>query len=195
MDFVLDCSVTMAWCFEDQVTPYSETALEALSSGQALVHVEDGPLYGGFTVDVPDTAEVADQFPRLLVGGRVRAAALAFDGATAAFVDDSSRLFTLDTVNNGMPELLVDLRDFLGPSDVLEIQWPIGSDADLLLKIDRGTGPESWTVRRFDRQVAPATVDPETIREPGTDRLSVVDQLTQEIPAGVWRVPAPSQFE
>jgi hypothetical protein len=37
MDFVLDCSVTMAWCFEDQVTPYSETALEALSSGQALV--------------------------------------------------------------------------------------------------------------------------------------------------------------
>ena len=37
MDLVLDSSVTMAWCFEDQVTPYSETALEALSSGQALV--------------------------------------------------------------------------------------------------------------------------------------------------------------
>lgn len=36
--FVLDCSVTMSWCFEDEKTVYSETILDLLSSGsKALV--------------------------------------------------------------------------------------------------------------------------------------------------------------
>lgn len=36
--FVLDSSVTMAWCFEDEKTAYSETILERLGSGdQAIV--------------------------------------------------------------------------------------------------------------------------------------------------------------
>lgn len=35
--FVLDCSMTMAWCFEDEATPYSESALEALAEGEAVV--------------------------------------------------------------------------------------------------------------------------------------------------------------
>ncbi len=165
------------------------------TSGQALVHLEGGPLYGGFTVDELDTVEVYEQVPRLLFNGRVRAAALAFDGATAAFVDEAGRLYRLDTGTRGPPELLVDLRSFFGPSVVLEIQWPIGSDTRVLLKVDRGSGPESWSVRMADLQVGPSTVAPGLIEEPGADRLRMVDQLTQKIPAGVWRVPAPSRFE
>ena len=35
--FVLDCSVAMAWCFEDETTPLGDAALDALSAGEALV--------------------------------------------------------------------------------------------------------------------------------------------------------------
>jgi predicted nucleic acid-binding protein len=35
--FALDCSMTMAWCFEDEATPYSESVLEALAEGEAVV--------------------------------------------------------------------------------------------------------------------------------------------------------------
>lgn len=35
--FVLDCSLTMAWCFEDEATPYSESVLEALVESEAIV--------------------------------------------------------------------------------------------------------------------------------------------------------------
>lgn len=35
--FALDCSLTMAWCFEDEATPYSESVLEALAEGEAIV--------------------------------------------------------------------------------------------------------------------------------------------------------------
>ena len=37
MQFVLDCSVAMAWCFEDQATPYTDGMLETLAADQALV--------------------------------------------------------------------------------------------------------------------------------------------------------------
>lgn len=33
MKFILDCSVTMAWCFEDEASTYSENALTALKNG------------------------------------------------------------------------------------------------------------------------------------------------------------------
>ncbi len=35
--FVLDCSVTMSWCFEDEVTLDTEKILEALSRSEAIV--------------------------------------------------------------------------------------------------------------------------------------------------------------
>ena len=35
--FVLDTSVTMAWCFEDEVTPYTEAVLDRLETTTALV--------------------------------------------------------------------------------------------------------------------------------------------------------------
>jgi predicted nucleic acid-binding protein len=35
--FVLDCSVTMAWCFEDEADRYCDAVLGALSGGAAVV--------------------------------------------------------------------------------------------------------------------------------------------------------------
>jgi predicted nucleic acid-binding protein len=35
--FVLDSSVTMAWCFEDEKTTYTESVLDAVAAGTAVV--------------------------------------------------------------------------------------------------------------------------------------------------------------
>jgi len=35
--FVLDSSVTMAWCFEDEKTTYTEAVLDAVAAGTAVV--------------------------------------------------------------------------------------------------------------------------------------------------------------
>lgn len=35
--YVLDCSVTMAWCFADEASVYADAALMALQQGKALV--------------------------------------------------------------------------------------------------------------------------------------------------------------
>ncbi|OGT41278.1 MAG: hypothetical protein A3F42_07310 [Gammaproteobacteria bacterium RIFCSPHIGHO2_12_FULL_37_34] len=36
-EFILDCSITMAWCFEDETSEYSEKILDALSENTAWV--------------------------------------------------------------------------------------------------------------------------------------------------------------
>jgi len=36
-EIVVDCSVTMAWCFEDEKNPYAESVLDALDHSQGLV--------------------------------------------------------------------------------------------------------------------------------------------------------------
>lgn len=36
-DFVLDCSITMAWCFEDESNEYSDGVLERLNDATAIV--------------------------------------------------------------------------------------------------------------------------------------------------------------
>lgn len=35
--FILDCSVTMAWCFENEATPYADLVLASLKQNKALV--------------------------------------------------------------------------------------------------------------------------------------------------------------
>ncbi len=35
--FVIDCSVTMTWCFEDEAGAYADRVLEALATGEGLV--------------------------------------------------------------------------------------------------------------------------------------------------------------
>lgn len=37
MNFVLDASVALAWCFEDEASVYSDGVLESLVSGEAVV--------------------------------------------------------------------------------------------------------------------------------------------------------------
>src|SRR5438094_7459559 len=36
-DFVLDCSITMAWCFEDESTEHTDSILESLKKSTAIV--------------------------------------------------------------------------------------------------------------------------------------------------------------
>lgn len=36
-DFVLDCSITMAWCFEDESTDYTDAILDSLEKRIAIV--------------------------------------------------------------------------------------------------------------------------------------------------------------
>lgn len=35
--FVLDCSVTMAWCFEDETHPFADAVLDRLAGAEAVV--------------------------------------------------------------------------------------------------------------------------------------------------------------
>ena len=35
--FVLDCSVTMAWCFDDEATPYTDGVRDSLADKRAVV--------------------------------------------------------------------------------------------------------------------------------------------------------------
>ena len=37
MSFVVDASVALAWCFEDEATPYTESALDRLQQTEAVV--------------------------------------------------------------------------------------------------------------------------------------------------------------
>jgi predicted nucleic acid-binding protein len=37
LNFVLDCSVTAAWCFEDEASGYADSVLETLDSTEAVV--------------------------------------------------------------------------------------------------------------------------------------------------------------
>ena len=57
--FALDCSLTMAWCFEDEATPYSESVLEALADGEALVP----PIW---SLEVANVLVVSERKKRLL---------------------------------------------------------------------------------------------------------------------------------
>jgi hypothetical protein len=36
-DFVLDCSITMAWCFDDEATPYTDGVRDSLADKRAVV--------------------------------------------------------------------------------------------------------------------------------------------------------------
>ena len=35
--FVLDCSITMAWCFDDEATPYTDSVRDSLADKRAVV--------------------------------------------------------------------------------------------------------------------------------------------------------------
>lgn len=63
--FILDCSITMAWCFEDEATPYSECVLEALVEGEAVVP----PIW---SLEVANVLVVGERKKRLLPAQSLR---------------------------------------------------------------------------------------------------------------------------
>lgn len=63
--FALDCSMTMAWCFENEATPYSESVLEALADGEALVP----PIW---SLEVANVLVVGERKKRLLPAQSLR---------------------------------------------------------------------------------------------------------------------------
>jgi len=63
--FALDCSMTMAWCFEDEATPYSESVLEALANGEAFVP----PIW---SLEVANVLVVGERKKRLLPAQSLR---------------------------------------------------------------------------------------------------------------------------
>jgi predicted nucleic acid-binding protein len=63
--FVLDCSLTMAWCFEDEATPYSESVLDALGENQAFVP-------SLWPLEVANVLAVAERKKRLLPAHSLR---------------------------------------------------------------------------------------------------------------------------
>lgn len=63
--FALDCSMTMAWCFEDEATPYSESVLEALADGEAIVP----PIW---SLEVANVLVVGERKKRLLPAQSLR---------------------------------------------------------------------------------------------------------------------------
>jgi predicted nucleic acid-binding protein len=56
--FVLDCSVTMAWCFEDEFDEYAAAVLRALITGSAVVP----PLWG---LEIANVLLVAERRRRI----------------------------------------------------------------------------------------------------------------------------------
>ncbi len=55
---VLDCSVTMAWCFEDENDEYADAVLDALATGRGIVP-------GIWSLEVANVLAVAERRRRL----------------------------------------------------------------------------------------------------------------------------------
>ena len=57
-EFVLDCSITLAWCFEDETSDYSEQILSSLSRAKAWVPAL-------WTVEIANALIVAERKKRI----------------------------------------------------------------------------------------------------------------------------------
>jgi predicted nucleic acid-binding protein len=67
--FVLDCSVAMAWCFEDECDKYADAVLEALSGTEAVVPAI-------WPLEVANVLLVAERRKRLMKADTARFAEL-----------------------------------------------------------------------------------------------------------------------
>lgn len=63
--FVLDCSMTMAWCFDDEATPYTDGVRDSLADVQAVVPAL-------WPVEVANATIVGERRGRLDAAGRSR---------------------------------------------------------------------------------------------------------------------------
>lgn len=65
MSLVLDCSVAMSWCFEEEASDYADRVLDALEEGEALVP-------SVWPLEVANVLVVAERRGRLKVGESAR---------------------------------------------------------------------------------------------------------------------------
>jgi len=65
VNLVLDCSVTMGWCFEEESSEYSERVLDALEEGEALVP-------SVWPLEVANVLVIAERRGRLKAGESAR---------------------------------------------------------------------------------------------------------------------------
>lgn len=65
MNLVLDCSVAMSWCFEEETSDYGDRVLDALEEGEALVP-------SVWPLEVANVLVVAERRGRLKVGESAR---------------------------------------------------------------------------------------------------------------------------
>lgn len=76
MPFVLDASVTMAWCFADESTPYTQSVLKMLEETHAEVpalwHLEVANVLAVNERKGRITAPVADEFLKMLADLDIR---------------------------------------------------------------------------------------------------------------------------
>lgn len=84
---VLDCSVTMAWCFEDECDEYADAVLDALADSRALVP-------GLWALEVANVLLAAERRKRLTPGDSARFIDLL--GALPIEVDDYTHERALD---------------------------------------------------------------------------------------------------
>ena len=87
--FVVDCSVTMGWCFEDEQDPYSEAILERLGPWEAVVP-------SVWTFEVANTLLVGERRKR--ISEPDIANFLAFLGRLPITIDDASTQRALSSV-------------------------------------------------------------------------------------------------
>lgn len=166
----------------------------------AIVYVEDGPIYGSLDAGGDlDPRTTGDQPLRLLVDARVRAAALAADGVTIAYADDSGRVFRFDG-SATEPTLLGDVRARFGQVSISAMQWEGHVEQGalrlerVLIRLEHGSGEELWAVGMFE-PLHPASIPPEMVPKPDSDQhLEALNRMTQEIGPDEWRVPDPHSF-
>ncbi|MHB1639857.1 MAG: type II toxin-antitoxin system VapC family toxin [Candidatus Dormibacteria bacterium] len=89
MTFVLDASIALAWCFGDQTTPTSETALDRLEH-------EDARVPGLWSLEIANVLVVAERRGRLSPAQTSRFLELL--GQLPITVDEIERDATLTTV-------------------------------------------------------------------------------------------------
>ena len=79
--FVLDCSITMAWCFGDEATPYTDAVRDALADRRAFVPVL-WPLEVANVLLIGERRKRLDQARSLRFVGLLNALPIVIDGET-----------------------------------------------------------------------------------------------------------------
>lgn len=64
-DFVLDASVTLAWCFEDEASPFADAVLDSLRTAVALAP-------GIWPLEITNVLAVAERRSRINKAGSIR---------------------------------------------------------------------------------------------------------------------------